>query len=256
MACNFAGAGKEIGTPGEEQHMDGNDALPGDGRTRGLPHVLFRRGPREIVDAVRMEAPHQAAIGVAHGRGVPRTDLARTNDGGDRVGLRYRCQSLTGRCGEHLRGILQHPGATHDPACRYVDIDVEAAEVVVELRGTDVQLRVPSTQVIIHRHPREPLRGLVERIGPTLHHAMTGSGSSGQFVRPCNVEQRAGAGRNGRCQPNGGRRGAAVEEHRLTGQRVRRTLLCRHDRARSRPTITRRGGVGREIHRCPIDGHA
>ena len=69
-------------------------------------------------------------------------------------------------------GFCSTPGAAHDPAGRHVDAHVEAAEVVVELRRAEVQLGVPAAQVVVHGDARKPLRGLEQRVGPALRHAV------------------------------------------------------------------------------------
>ena len=100
-------------------------------------------------------------------------------------------ETFTRAGGENLLRILQDAGAADDPSARNVDLHVEASEVVVELRGTEVHAGVPAAQIIVFRDTWEPLRRLKERVIPPLSHAVAAApGAAGKFRPPSDLELR------------------------------------------------------------------
>ena len=256
VTADLTRLGEQIGTTGQEQHVHRDRALAGNRGPGRVPHVLLGGGPGKIVDRVGVKTPHESSVGIAHSGGLPRTDFIGTDDRGDGVGLRDFGEAFAGGRGEHLLGVLQHTGAAHDPSGRDVDVHVERAEVVVKLRRADIELVVPAAQVVVHGHARVPLRGLIERIRPSLHHAVSGAWSAGKLVRPGDLEHRLRAGRDRRPESHAGRRGPSVAQYGFAGGRVGSVLLCGHDRARARSAIAGGSRVGGQINWLAIDGHA
>src|SRR6185369_13138400 len=70
---------------------------------------------------------------------------------------------------EHFLWVLQNTRRAYHPARRRIDLHIEAAEVVVELRWPEVWISIPTAQVIVHRNARVPLRDLRERVTPGAH---------------------------------------------------------------------------------------
>ena len=107
---------------------------------------------------------------------------------------------------EHFIRILQHAGAADDPTGRHIDADVEAAEVVVELRRPEIEVGVPAAQIVVLGDARKPLRRLEETIFESLCHPMVASvGTAGQLGMPVDGQRRVGPGRDrsreiDRCQ--------------------------------------------------------
>ena len=118
-----------------------------------------------------------------------RTRLVVADDGDDVVRLEYVGETLARLGGQHLLRVLEDAGAAHDPAAGHVELYVEAAEVVVELGGAEIEAGVPPAQVVVLGDAREPLRRLEQRVVDALRHAVAPAvRSAGKLGVPGDLE--------------------------------------------------------------------
>src|SRR4051812_23801265 len=106
-------------------------------------------------------------------------------------------ETLARRRRQHLVAILKHTCSADDPARGHVDAHVEASEVVIELRWTQVELRIPTPEIVVDGDARIPLRRLVKRIAPALRHAVVLAGPARHLVVPFDLQGRLTPGRYG-----------------------------------------------------------
>ena len=222
--------------------MHRNRLFSRDRGARGRPVELLGGGPGEVVDGVRNKVPDQA---IASGGRLARADFIGPDDRADLVALEHMAEPLASRGGEHLLRVLQQAGAAHNPAGGDIDADVELAEVVVELRGAEVELRVPAAEVVVDGDARVPLRRLVERVGPTLDHAVVGAGAAGDLVAPLDLE----------CGPSLGGDRVHERDRGAAGVHAAGAVLGRGGTGSATTPATTAAGCRREVHRLSIDRH-
>ena len=242
VAGDGARVGEDRRVAGEEKHVHGDRCLPRDCGTSGGPVELLGGGPGKVVDGVRNKVPDQA---ISSGSRLAGADFIGPDDGADLVALEHVGQPLAGGGGQHLLGILQQPGAAHDPAGGHIDADVELSEVIVKLRGAEVELWVPSAEVVVDGDAWIPLCRLVERVGPALDHAVVGAGAAGDLVAPLNFQCGASLGGDRVYQRDGG----------AAGVHAARTIFGRCCRSAAATSAATAAGWGREVHGLAIDRH-
>jgi hypothetical protein len=191
--------------------------------------------------------PDQAIAGSGGAAGAA---FVLADDRNHFVRLEHVGEPLARRVGQHLARVLQHAGAADDPAARHVEPDVEAAEVVVELRRPEIQARVPSAQVVVLRDARVPLRRLEQRVADPLRHAMAAAvGPARQLRVPRDLDLRHGLRRHRRRQRHA--RDRLIEARRRQAPRPIRSTS-----AFAATTTAAAAPGAREIHGVAVDAEA
>ena len=227
-------AGEKRCATGQEELMHRHVSLARYRGTRRLPDELPRGCPCKVVHAIGDHVPDEP---IACGRRAAGADFVGSDDGGDGVAGQHGGES-SARCSrQHLSRILQQSRAAHEPPGRHIELHVEPAEVVVELRGAEVLLGIPSPQVVIDSDAWKPLCRLKERVGPALCHSVPGARATGDGMIPLDLDRGRRTRRDGGGKEHAGQRGAQVDRDRC-GQ----WLVAR-----------RRSGI--ERHRRTVDAH-
>ncbi len=126
---------------------------------RRIPDERRRCGKCDVAGVVHVEAPGLRALARRLGRMCGY--LGRRADQHGAVAAACLLQALLLGATEHVLRIGQRTGAGDQKALRHGHCIVEIAVLQVELRS-QIRLRVPATQVVVHRHARVPLRNLVD----------------------------------------------------------------------------------------------
>ncbi len=126
---------------------------------RRVPHKHRRRAPGHIPRVVHVKMPGQRAVGFrAAGRIVHFFRLANVNR---LVAVARLGKTLDLRFGQHIFRIHQLARTGNDHLRRHRHVVVEVPIFQIKLRA-DVRQRVPAAQIVIHRHPRIPLRHVID----------------------------------------------------------------------------------------------
>src|SRR5688572_29522711 len=131
------------------------------------------------------------------GRGHPCTALIPPHYEHSRIHPHRKRKPVACAARQNLLGVPEIAGSTDEPPTRRSDPHVEAAELIVELAGTEVLVGVPPAQIIVHRDLRIPLRNLIQIVAVAPHARTPRSRVDARNCEPPrDLQSCSGAGKN------------------------------------------------------------